>query len=419
MLNFADGPGSRLPARSDLAVEIAAARFPLLRPFLASIASFGALASEAASTDPVVSASALALLVENSPTTLTDFSSERLEVTGDLRLRQEWSFDLPGAPDRSRQRLRLRVAARYAVDDELSVGARVVTGSRDDPNSPNATLGDGLDGLELSLDRAFLEWRPESTPGTKLTAGKFAHPFYVNPVYGELVWDADVQPEGLVLQQACDDTGVVVVLGGYALVEQGSAADAFAVVSQVAWRSALGSDTTATIAAGYYHYTDATPDGSQLLLGDNGGNATVDTNMDMVADDFASDFGIGNAIVGVECAGWSQPVVFAGEVIHNRRAVGGQDDGWALGVAVGRSNAPGDWKFEYQLSDVERDAVFSPFAQDDFLFMTGHTSHLIAVNRQLAEGVGVRLWGLASAPNDDPLDDDNRWRVRLDINVSF
>ena len=121
-----------------------------------------------------------------------------MALYGDFRLRYEGDFDLEEQPDRHRARIRFRLGANYEVVDDLLIGARIVTGDRGDPNSPHVTLGDGFKDFEISLDRAFASYRPGWFEGSSLTAGKLAHPFDRNPVYGELVWDADVQPEGIV-----------------------------------------------------------------------------------------------------------------------------------------------------------------------------------------------------------------------------
>ncbi len=124
---------------------------------------------------------------------------ERFEFYGDFRWRHESDFDLEGQPDRHRERLRFRVGANYRLRDDLVLGARMVTGDPDDPNSSHVTLGSGFDEFEASLDRLFLGWTPEWLDDGFLRAGKSEHPFARNPIYGELVWDADIQPEGFVL----------------------------------------------------------------------------------------------------------------------------------------------------------------------------------------------------------------------------
>jgi len=350
---------------------------------------------------------------------------EDLRFYGDMRLRGESSVRQGSDPDRHRARMRLRVGADYRLNDEAQVGVRVVTGSADDPNSPHVTFGDALDGLELSLDRAFLVYRPASSTNTELRAGKFNHPFYRNEVYGELVWDADVQPEGVIVRQTFPDAvfdEVTFTIGGYALLEQSKGADASLVVSELSARERLGEDWASRFALAYYAYSDATPDGATGLLDDNAGNATVDTDMDMVADGFLSDFAVLDANAGFTFEGLERPLTLAAEAVRNEDAVSA-GDGWAAGAAWGSTQSPGDWKLYYQYQVIEQDAVFSPFAQDDFLFATNHKSHVVGIDYKLNEDMGLNIWGLASRPEDTtglaPSEDGTRWRLRVDLNIKF
>jgi len=64
--------------------------------------------------------------------------------------------------------------------------------------------------------------------------------------------------------------------------------------------------------------------------------------------------------------------------------------------------------------------VFSPFAQDDFLLTTNHRSHLLGGSYVVGRGTVLNLWALVSRPDPrGPLtpDDDDRWRLRLDLDL--
>lgn len=353
---------------------------------------------------------------------------DRLALYGDLRLRHESDFELDDRRDRHRQRVRLRLGANYQLTDEILLGARITTGNPADPNSPHVTLGNVFHSFDISLDRAFLTYQPEWIIGARLTAGKFSHPFYQNPVYGELVWDADVQPEGIVGGYTLSDVGLLerldLAVGEYTLLEQATVDDAFASVFQISGRLRLADHLKGNLAVGYYLYSDATPDGSLTILGDNAGNATVDKNGDGQADDFRSRFGILNPIVGFTYDGRKFPLMFSGEYILNTRAHGDRDQGWAVGAALGRAEKQGDWRLYYQWQVVEQDAVFSPFSQDDFLFQTNHHSHIFGINYQWRDNIGLHLWGLVSqrdktfsgAATDS---DQTQWRLRSDLNIRF
>ncbi len=353
---------------------------------------------------------------------------EKFSLYGDVRLRHESSFELDDQPDRHRERIRLRLGTTYQITDDLLVGARLTTGNADDPRSPHTTLGNGFNRFSLTLDRAFATYRPPWLKGSVATAGKFAHPFYQNPVYGELVWDADVQPEGAVLGYSFSTPGRVKQLnlwaGEYILLEQSLSDEALASVVQASALLSLSPKLSANLAVGYYYYTDPTPSGASTVFKANAGNATIDRNGDGTPDDFASDFGILNPIVALTYNGWKLPATVSAEYILNTRARGGRDSGWAAGVAWGKAENKGDWRLYYQWQVVEQDAVFTPFAQDDFLFGANHRSHVFGANYQLANNVGLHLWGLISArdqtsPGTTTDSNQNQWRVRLDLNVKF
>lgn len=348
---------------------------------------------------------------------------DRLLLYGDYRLRYESNFNLEGQESSDRLRMRLRLGANYEVSDQLLLGARLVTGDAEDPNSPHVTFGDLFDDLEISLDRAFVSWRPGGFEGIDLTGGKFNHPFYRNQVYGELVWDADVQPEGLLFQS--EYQGILGLdrldfdLGLYTILQQSVGDDSSMGVAQVRAEKRLASQVRSSLALGYYYYSDVNPDGSTRLVDRNRGNATVDADGDGQPDAYESDFGILNVIAALDL-GQTRPTTLSAEYILNTRAEIDGDTGWAVGVAHGTAAKQGDWRVYYQWQVLEQDSVFSLFAQDDFLLATNHSSHLLGWNYQVSDNIGVHLWGLVSSLEDAGSGmDDEQWRVRLDINIKF
>lgn len=349
---------------------------------------------------------------------------ERVKVSGDLRLRHESSFISTGT-DRHRQRLRLRVGADLDLSEEVRIGARVTTGDPQDARSPYQTWGDGGRKFDLNLDRAFATWTPAWGRGAWATAGKFGHPFRSNPIYGELLWDADLQPEGVAMGWSGKDVGMLSDLrfvgGAYNVLERGAGTDAFALVVQGSASAKLADDVSMTASLGYLHFTNPTPGGATRILGDNRGNATIDTNSDGTADAYMSDFGLLNPILAVTMSGWERPVTFAGEVFWNTQAEGSRDFGWALGAAIGSTRAPGDWQLYYQWQVIEQDAIFTPFAQDDFLLATNFRGHVFGGKYRFTPWADAHLFALVSRA-DDPAAGGSRsddWRVRFDLTFTF
>lgn len=366
---------------------------------------------------------------ENREKTKWEQVGERLKVYGDVRLRHESSFNQDTRADRHRERVRFRVGGTYDIRDDLVFGGRIVTGTPGDPNSTHQTLGMVFDKFAFNLDRLYLKYSPPWFEGSWVTAGKFDHPFYANPVYGELVWDADVQPEGIVMGYTRKGKGhlekFTVVAGQYIMLEQSMADEARISVFQGRAELRLNDHLTLDLAAGYYHYSDVSPDATPvILLGDNAGNAVIDRNLNGVVDDFRSDYGIINAIAALTYDGGRWPLTVSGEYIKNVRADIDGDTGWALGLALGKVKKKGDWQAYYQYQVVERDAVFSPLAQDDFLFSTNHRSHLIGFKYALAEKIQLNIYSLVSQREDvDHFftggSDRHQFRSRVDLNVKF
>lgn len=351
---------------------------------------------------------------------------DRLSFFGDFRLRQEASVKLEGVEDRHRTRVRFRVGSNFQIADELQVGARLATGTATDANSPHQTLGDDFDKFDLNLDRVFATYRPKALNGSYFTAGKFAHGFLTNPVYGELVWDDDVQPEGVQGGITRKTSSILeqwdLRLGEYLLLEQGgNANDAFATVAQIGGTFKLCDSLKAVAGFSYYYYTDPSPSGSTSLVGDNQGNASVDLNGDGKADRFVSDFQVFNPLASLQGSVRGLPWVVSTEWIHNYAASGPEDSGWAIGASLGSNKKKGEWLWFYQWCVVEQDAIFSPVAQDDFLFATNMRSHIFGTNYQILDSTGLRLWAMVTRPDEDPAGaiNQNQWRVRLDLNIRF
>ncbi|MEO6970604.1 MAG: putative porin, partial [Chthoniobacterales bacterium] len=134
-----------------------------------------------------------------------------LELYGDARVRYEVRSGETARPDpinapgdtyqRNRARYRLRIGLRGTLVDDWFFGIRLETSTN--PRSTNITFGDDTstgpgpfaknsDGL--GVGQAYLGYK--GIKGLTLTAGKMANPF----VTTSMVWDPDINPEGLAEQ---------------------------------------------------------------------------------------------------------------------------------------------------------------------------------------------------------------------------
>jgi hypothetical protein len=130
-----------------------------------------------------------------------------IELYGDLRVRYEARQGETGPPStldrpndtlrRSRERYRLRLGLRGTLADDFFFGLRLETSTN--PRSTNVTFGDdagpfGKTSDGANVGQAYLGYK--GFRDITLTAGKMPNPF-VNTL---MVWDGDINPEGLAEQ---------------------------------------------------------------------------------------------------------------------------------------------------------------------------------------------------------------------------
>ncbi|HEX4640530.1 MAG TPA: putative porin [Chthoniobacterales bacterium] len=131
-----------------------------------------------------------------------------VELYGDMRVRYEQRQGttpdvMPGTPGpndtlkRSRERYRLRLGLRGTLMDDWFFGLRFETSTN--PRSTNVTFGDdagpfGKASDSIGVGQAYLGY--SGFRDIRLTAGKMPNPL----VTTLMVWDADINPEGLAEQ---------------------------------------------------------------------------------------------------------------------------------------------------------------------------------------------------------------------------
>ena len=123
-------------------------------------------------------------------TAAADDTKPRLNISGDMRLRYQGDYSDEDAPARDSSQVRARLGATYLLNDRITLGARLVTGDPDDPNSTDVQLSNFDDDLQVSLDLAYAQLK---LGDLSLYGGKIPQPF----ARTDLVWDGDVNPQGL------------------------------------------------------------------------------------------------------------------------------------------------------------------------------------------------------------------------------
>lgn len=133
----------------------------------------------------------------------------RLNWEGSLRLRAETDKFPEGNPtpfnynvangtklnntteDRNRLRVRAQLGVKAEINDWMTTGIRMTTGSLDDPISPNQTQEAASGKYTIGLDRAYMNAKIK--PWLNVVGGRFANPWFST----DLMWDPDLAFDGV------------------------------------------------------------------------------------------------------------------------------------------------------------------------------------------------------------------------------
>lgn len=308
---------------------------------------------------------------------------EKIKISGDFRYRHEHidSEEISAGNrvgwrnGRDRDRIRARLMLEAAVNGDWDVVFRLATGERDilvetnldadmfpDPISSNQTLKQNFSSKDVWIDLAHFIWHPGKIKGLKLFGGKIKMPFYAAGK-NELIWDGDLNPEGLAVNYVHTlNENNEIHFGGAGLWvdESGGGADASLWGVQSYLKHKIGNPDHIIAGVTYLDYGNIR--GKVDQYGILAGN-TADVTGTMWASDY--DLLEVFAEYGTKC--WGMPVSLFGSWVHNLVAVGGQDTGWLVGATLNKASDPGTWQLGYNYREVESDAVFGAFTDSDFL----------------------------------------------------
>ena len=380
--------------------------------------------------------------------------------SGDMRLREEPFFGGPADESqvRNRMRFRLRFNANAKLSDEFSGGFTLATGDINNPVSVMQTTNQLGTRKPFELDRAFLEYRPRYFKPLMLTGGKISQPW----VGTELVWDKDLNPEGLAqtLNFDLESTPVLkrIALVGFELPFAETAGVSLTNKSivqtavyggqlQTEWRLADWLKFSASTAFYNWHLADpvafavatataASPDLGLLRLNANGNqNSVVTTTGTLIATgqkvitnaQFSSKFGLLDTIgrFDIKTPDEKWPVAILGDFVQNTKACANagnirpspantaletfaqsrnaacdphQRRGYWLEARAGRAQKRGDLSFAYARIFVEREAVLGAFNYSEIRQATNVSQHKVEAFYQLENNIQLGFTGFFGRP---------------------
>ncbi len=247
----------------------------------------------------------------------------RLRFNGDFRVRYEYTTTGNGSLSLGREVVRFRGGLTYLVRNDITVRARLATGDPDDPNSTDVTLSSFLNDLAVSLDVASVEI-------TRSRWAAFAGKFF-NPLQStELVWDGDVNPQGVAGRVLLGDKTKVsgTLTGLYFIVDQqANNVSSDMTGGQLTVSAPVGTQWKASGSVAYYDYRirSLTAAGAGDIRGNRlapGGGA------------YLSDFDLLDLLVAFDYSGLGEryPLRLVGDYVRNSGAdtLLSENTGWGV-----------------------------------------------------------------------------------------
>jgi len=333
----------------------------------------------------------------------------KTQIKGDVRLRYE-DVNVENPTSRSNNQDRERVRARLGVYSEINpqvdAGIRVATGSGADARSTNQSLDNYFEKKSLWVDLAYLDWHPTGVPNLHLIGGKMPQPWVS---MGDVIWDSDVNPEGVAATYKTDLGGVELFgsAGHYMLKDNvdGDGVqfkhDLQLYAGQLGARFAPADTLKLTLGGSIYGYDN--DDSSAPLLVN--GNTTNQFNL-------VEGFG------QLDFTGLAIPLSAYGQYVVNTEADDSEDTAWLAGVKT----KLGAFGIDYNYRDVQRNAVVSAFTDSDFANgFTGSRGHKIEVGYEIDKNFSVAAAYLAAKSDRSnlPRNDANVDTVQVDLEAKF
>jgi hypothetical protein len=332
--------------------------------------------------------------------------ADKVTLQGDLRARYE-NIDTETAADRNRDRIRARAAIVAKPQDRLEVGFGLATAQDGDPVSSNQTIGNGGSRKDIFLDLAYFNWT--AAEGLNAIGGKFKNNLY-RPGKHSLVWDSDLNPEGLALSYV---NGTFFANAMSTWVESDSASsrsEAVGIGGQLGVVWPIGDDLRLTAGAGY------------LTINSEGKGPFYTTSFfgnSTVAGRYAYDYNDieGFAELGFQLFG--QPASVFLDYVRNSDA-DEFDTGWAAGAQLGVAKAKGTWEVVYAYQDLEADAVFGLWTDSDFGGGgTDNSGHVLRGAYALSDKTNMAFSYFINEIDENAGAEQDYDRLQLDLNFKY
>lgn len=352
---------------------------------------------------------------EKSSTVLPDSLKwlEKIKISGDLRYRHEHTDMEAVSAGRTRwlngsdrDRIRARLMLEAMINEDWDLGFRIASGSSRSPNSTNQDLEDAFSSKELWLDLAYFNWHPAAEKRLNVFGGKMKNPFYKTGK-NELLWDNDLNPEGIAAQYAMPLNEIDQVClngGGFWVDESTLDIDTSLWGAQAYWKRMMGNPDYVLAGVSYYDYGNLK---GRTALSGTWSSASLFFGNTSSGNVYRDDYDIFEAFgeYGFTCAG--MPTAIFGSCVWNIAASSKEDTGWLIGTKLNKAKDPGSWEFSYDYRELDADAVVGGFTESDFLgSVTNSRGHKLGFKYQLTKNIqsGLTYYHLEETSSSRNLD---------------
>lgn len=292
--------------------------------------------------------------------------------------------------DRVRLRYRVRLGLAVNMADNLEAGLRLGSGdakglgsqsAAGNPLSSNSTLQDNATKKMIYIDTAYGKWTAVNSGGwlLALTVGKMDNPYSFTP----MVFDPDLTPEGGAINgsYAINDKHAIAFTGGAFVLDESSTTthDPFMYGGQILWNAKWTKKLASTLGVGAFQiisHEQLIPGGT--VPGANQGNTatlypysstnSAATRLTGVNDThytpLIADASVTYTLDSFPLYNGTFPIKFAGEYMNNT-AANKNNNGYWVGVTLGKSGTKKTWDITYRYEYLEANAWYDQLVDDD------------------------------------------------------
>jgi len=310
-----------------------------------------------------------------------------LKINGDFRGRYEnigpnsGAVSTPGGTtfdqymaDRNRFRYRMRLGITALMHDNFEVGMRLSSsepasgGSGGDPISGNTTMSSNASKKNIYLDLAYGKWTPinDGDWTAAFTAGKMENPFTTS----DMVFDGDYTPEGFAEQFGYNINSkhaLKLNLAQFAILEDGKKArDPFLFGSQLRWDATWTPKWNSSMGVAGYLLTDSDRLVTTSVPDQNKGNQRDPSGkLANAYNPVVADASVTYNLDSFPLYTGAFPIKLGSEYMNNP-AANDANEGYWVGVFLGKSGKKGAWDLSYRWKELQGDAWYEEFVDSDF-----------------------------------------------------